>query len=917
MLPSILAKQLEKGIGDYIETTFPMTNEPFRGSVRNMLETKDSVYHEPYVSVRLPFRVAEKMPDCFEAIHPAYLPYVHQDTAFQRLTGDDGQSTLIATGTGSGKTECFLYPILEYCYQHRGENGIKALIIYPMNALATDQARRIAGLIHKSPELRGNVTVGMYVGGREHTPSRMMSEDNVITDHETLLNTPPDILMTNYKMLDYLLVRPKDAGLWKDNAPDTLKYIAVDELHTFDGAQGTDLACLLRRLKSRLWTPAGYLCCIGTSATMGSKDNGKGILEYASEIFGEPFEENAVITEDRLSPAEFFADSDITDFTIPTDEQVKKLTTLTQQDDEKAYIAEAVKAWMNLPDIDISTPEGKIALGKQLMHHSFMQAMISFIKGNYYQVSAIVDELQVNYPALKEMEDPAEAVNALLALVSYARTGSAESLRPFLNVQVQLWIRELRRLVAKVSPKMVTYSIAHDLNTQQAKQYLPVVNCRDCGATGWTSILSERMNATITSLEAFYNLYFKADEKIVMMFPHKENDRPWGFIEAQLCPECLQVKIGEDASASCDNCGADTVKVLIPNPIKTSGSKNHKQFVCPFCGSKRGISLMGLRSATEISTSISQLFASKFNDDKKTLAFSDNVQDAAHRAGFFNARTWRFGFRSALQRYVENGGAGKSLADFTKGFIDYWHDQMDDESFVSFFIAPNMTWMRAYEEMIQNRKLGKDALAKKLMSDIEKRISYEIMLEYGLTSRIGRTLEKSGCSCLSFKEEELLEVAGNVQERVTNEIGSLPNTSAKRYEQMVAGYVSIMRQNGAFDDDAFYLFLKENGNTYLLSNDRVSWMPGRQSGRNTPRFIFKQNNPTGKRNFNFDTVAERKYTDWISSCCDEFMIEPSTFTMISQIILEELVKSGLVVTIQIAPDYVVYGLDKDRVYITD
>ena len=94
-------------------------------------------------------------------------------------------------------------------------------------------------------------------------------------------------------------------------------------------------------------------------------------------------------------------------------------------------------------------------------------------------------------------------------------------------------------------------------------------------------------------------------------------------------------------------------------------------------------------------------------------------------------------------------------------------------------------------------------------------------------------------------------------------------------------------------------------------------MPGRQSGRNTPRFIFKQNNPTGKRNFNFDTVAERKYTDWISSCCDEFMIEPSTFTMISQIILEELVKSGLVVTIQIAPDYVVYGLDKDRVYITD
>ena len=154
MLPSILASQLEKGIGDYIETTFPMSNAPFKGSVAEMLAQKGSVYHEPYLAVRLPFRIAKEMPTCFEAIHPAYLPYVHQQKAFERLTGNDGRSTLIATGTGSGKTECFLYPILEYCYQHRGESGIKALIIYPMNALATDQSKRIAELIHNSPELQ-------------------------------------------------------------------------------------------------------------------------------------------------------------------------------------------------------------------------------------------------------------------------------------------------------------------------------------------------------------------------------------------------------------------------------------------------------------------------------------------------------------------------------------------------------------------------------------------------------------------------------------------------------------------------------------------------------------------------------------------------------------------------------------------
>lgn len=916
MLPSILAKQLEKGIGDYIETTFPMTNAPFQGSIQKMLDAKDSVYHEPYVSVRLPFRVAAEMPTCFESIHPSYLPYVHQQTAFTRLTGDDGRSTLIATGTGSGKTECFLYPILEYCYQHRGEPGIKALIIYPMNALATDQAKRIAELIWNSAELRGNVTAGMYVGGRERNPSRMMSEDNIITDHETMLGNPPDILMTNYKMLDYLLVRPKDAALWKENKPDTLKYIAVDELHTFDGAQGTDLACLLRRLKSRLWTPGGYLCCIGTSATMGSKENGKSILEYAGEVFGEPFEEEAIVTEDRLSPDEFFAGMDVTDFSMPTAEQIMELTMLLEQHDEDAYLRSAANAWTDLSDTDVITPEGQIALGKHLMHHSFIQAMISLMGGNYHQIKNIIEELEVNYPALREIEDAEAAVNALLALISHARTGEPGHLRPFLNVQVQLWMRELRRLVAKVSDNEVIYAIAHDLNTQQAKQYLPVVNCRDCGATGWTSILSERRNATVNNLDAFYNLYFKADDKIVMMFPHEHSNYPEGMIAGRVCPDCLRVKLGEDTPADCDNCGAKMVDIVLPNPIRTSGSKSHKQFICPFCGSKRGLALMGLRSATEISTELSQIFASKFNDDKKTLAFSDNVQDAAHRAGFFNARTWRFGFRTALQRYVQNGGAGLSLADFTKGFIYYWHEHMEDESFVSFFIAPNMTWMSAYEDMIENRKFGHDAKAKKLMGDIEKRISYEIMLEYGLTSRIGRTLEKSGCSCLSFPSDTITGVANAVHERVRNEIGGLDHTSCECFQQMVAGYLKIMAGNGAFADDVFSLFLKENGNTYLLSNDHISWMPGRQSGRNTPRFIYRANEQA-RKNMSFDTVAEKKYTNWIAGCCDEIMIDPSAFTGISRIILEELAKAGIVVSIPATAEYSVYGINKDKVFISD
>lgn len=916
MLPSILAKQLEKGIGDYIETTFPMTNEPFKDSVQNMLATKGSVYHEPYVAVRLPFRVADEMPTCFDAIHPAYLPYVHQQKAFERLTGDDGRSTLVATGTGSGKTECFLYPILEYCYQHRGERGIKALIIYPMNALATDQAKRIAELIFGSEELRGNVTVGMYVGGQEHTPARMMSEHGVITDHETMLNSAPDILMTNYKMLDYLLFRPKDALLWRDNDSETLKYIAVDELHTFDGAQGTDLACLLRRLKRRLGIYDGYLCCIGTSATMGSKDNNSSILEYASEIFGEPFDKDAVITEDRLSSQEFFDGKDVSEFTMPSADQVAELDVLAAEDEPSSYLQHAVQDWLPNFGLDVLSDEGRIELGDELVHHSFMQAVINLTGGTYYQVSKIAEELSTHYPELKGLQAPSVLINSLFALVSHARIGKPGKLRPFLNVQVQLWMRELRRLVAKVDSDAITYEIAHDLNKQQAKQYLPVVNCRDCGITGWVSILNERNNATMVNLDAFYNLYFRADDKIVMMFPHSHEEHIADMIPGRICPDCLQVKIGEEGSSDCPSCGAEMVDVLMPNPIRTSGTKDHKQYVCPCCGSRRDLSLMGLRSATEISASISQMFASRFNDDKKTLAFSDNVQDAAHRAGFFNSRTWRFGLRTAIQKYCVESGSGLSLADFQDSFIQYWHDHMTPEQFVSFFIAPNMTWKNSYEDMVKNRKLGKDKQAQILVYEVEQRIKYEIMLEYGLAGKIGRTLEKSSCSVLSFAEDDVLAIADAVQERTVNELGVLTTENVNSFRRMVLGYLNIMRTNGAFAGHVFDEYTIGNGNGYMLSNDRNRWLPGRQSGRNTPRFIAEQVGG-GRKSLEFDAPFANKYVDWIVSCCTEIMVEENNFRTISKFILEEAMKQQVVSAVPSSADYKVYGLNKKRVFVTD
>lgn len=918
MIPSVLARQLQEGLSDYLETTFPMTNHAFKGSLTKMLSEKNSVFREPYVSVRLPFRLSDVESNPFQSIHPKFKPYVHQQRAFERLTGEDGRSTLIATGTGSGKTECFLYPILEYCYRHRGEPGIKALIIYPMNALASDQAMRIAREIYDSPELRGNVTAGMYVGGFELNASTVMSKDRIITDRETILSNPPDILLTNYKMLDYLLVRPSDASLWVDNAPDTLKCIAVDELHTFDGAQGTDLACLLRRLKARLYTQQGYLCCIGTSATMGERDSSHYIKEYASSVFGEQFEDNSVITEDRLTAAEFFDGYEVEDFSFPNQEQCQRLQQFIDEEDQEGYLTLAAESWLSteFDYSDIMAGHVRLAIGHQLMKHSFTQELLALESGSFIQIEYILESLRNLFPGIDDLENPSIAIEALYSLISHARTGTEDNLMPFLNVQVQFWIRELRRLLGEVSKDDIKYSLATDLNEYQARHYLPVVNCRDCGESGWVGIRNERGNMTTTNLDTFYNLYFNQDGKIVMMYPHEEDEKPPGLSLYRLCPHCLQLDIQDHSSnVSCSFCGKESFPVLVPeNNVLVTGSR--KQYRCPFCGSTHGLSLIGLRSATAISAEISQLYSSTFNDDKKLLTFSDNVQDAAHRAGFFNARTWRFGLRSAIQRFAQKEGHGLNLSDFQERFVEYWHHEFNDETFVGHFIAPNMTWIKAYEQMILTKKLGNSDASRGLMNMVEKRVKYEIMLEFGMRARTGRTLEKSGCSIMNPDKETLDRLHGIILERMVNELGVPSFDADKKIKHIVIGFFNMLRLNGAFDDPIYQPFTKNKGDAYSLTNKRVKWLPGARLGQNIPRFICKRS-PYQGRLFSFDEIsAGSKYVHWITKCIDEPMMSSDTPQIAAEIVAQEFLASGLLVAMSTPPTYEVYGLNKAKLQLS-
>lgn len=222
--------------------------------------------------------------------------YVHQEAAIRKVA--EGRNVVVATGTGSGKTESFLLPILDSLLREHERSelgpGVRALLLYPMNALANDQMKRIRQLLSTFP----HITFGRYTGDTEHDPKRARDTfaalnpgepmlPNELVSREEMRSTPPNILLTNFAMLEYLLLRPLDMDLFATRGDSKWRFIAVDEAHVYDGSQGAEIAMLLRRVRDRVArrTP---MQCIATSATVGG-DLEK-VATFATNLFGQAFE---------------------------------------------------------------------------------------------------------------------------------------------------------------------------------------------------------------------------------------------------------------------------------------------------------------------------------------------------------------------------------------------------------------------------------------------------------------------------------------------------------------------------------------------------------------------------------------------------------------------------------------------------
>lgn len=862
MLPTLVSREIDSELKHFLATAFPAVNKGFhdasaRSIVQRFLDDKEqtgSLLKGPWLEIKLPFRSAKASESPLTRVKLPFDPYKHQLIAYQRLSGAQPQSTIVATGTGSGKTECFFYPILDYCLQNR-KPGIKAIIIYPMNALAADQSRRFAEEIHDNYP---GVSVGMYTGDKDGIESKVMTATNVITDREVLQNNPPDILLTNYKMLDLLLLRPKDQRIWQHNMRtfDLLRYLVVDELHTFDGAQGTDLACLLRRLRDKL-NLSPNLACVGTSATIGGADAAQDLINYATQIFETPFDAESIVLEDRLSVDEyvqqFVADSLIESSAEEVLTHWPSFTSelLPGSEEQGSYLRQQAQLWFEV-DLPLDSDDAEIynaacvALGHYLHRHIAFRTLLQSAQ-TVVEMRDVAEQWMTAFD-LNNIEHALALLDSLTALVSVARVWADPKVKkhvlPFLHVRVQLWLRELRRMVASVETVPVLRH-ADDLQNTTDPLHLPIVHCNECHYMAWGAILPKGENRIKAEVQSFYQHWFSRSPDCVLIYPLVGDEKPPVVINSSsqtttasvryFSPSTLQHSSTEQVNEDGENDDL-SLRVWMVQPTKQRkrniGTVKETTVLersdrCPQCQTEGSLLILGSQAASMASVGINKLFGSKFNEDHKLIAFSDSVQDAAHRAGFFGARTYSQTIRQALAQYLREIEQPLTLKAFMQHAPQYCLEKSGDAAqFIGQFIAPNMLWMQDYQDLVNGEVASIDAAAvgkMGLVGLVKKRLQWEVLQEFGLRAQLGRTLERSEVAKVYADSDLLLQSAELLQRRWGEEIGQLQGLSLVQIEAYLLELLERWRLRGTFYHSELESYVKEGCKTFLLN--RSIWMP--------------------------------------------------------------------------------------------
>lgn len=706
--PIQFGTQVVDQFGRYLLTTFPIADSDMAEQVKDHLRHgfggERYLAKGPYVYLNQPFEQGPSLVEILydeelnlhsgvRKIFPFEYLHKHQEEAIRAICA--GKHTIMATSTGSGKTEGFLIPIIDHCLKLRDaatseedHKGVVAVLVYPMNALVNDQIRRLRPLLAGT-----KVTFGKYTGETPPTSSDAINQLNIsrpFTKEETkeyeknpdnvplpweecfskadIRNRKPRLLLTNYKQLEFLLLRDQDLDLFR-RAP--VQFLVFDEVHTYTGTFGSEVACLIRRLKN-ITGRSKDIICIGTSATVAPEGRRRITAEkatrpFASRLFGVPEGAIEIITERYKKPSAPPADM----YTPPPPVKPHELMERILSEAKTVHLQDEVS------DIPHSLLEAAEELcGEKAVHgitnmeklfNLLNRNRLVFSMGEIFTRPILFDKA---LPRLRAVGQRTKLRDDELAaeIIAYLTLGAIaqEDGEPVLRPKLHYFIQGLQGLWA--SPEDGGWRIHFNLEKgQKETEYvlLPLKLCRACGQhyfrvlTTLDDIASDVGEKTIG-----YRIIRVADDQEAPGIGEEElylTDRLTSEEEEEyskgdvyyLCRYCGTLHSSPVDTCLNESCGRKTRDML---KVMTWGGELTQCRACTAV--KRGDSPpIRTTKSGEVSdiTILAQLMLSAMPEKalQKVLIFADNRQDAAYQAGWMEERSKRFRLRHLLFRILD------------------------------------------------------------------------------------------------------------------------------------------------------------------------------------------------------------------------------------------------------------------------
>jgi ATP-dependent helicase YprA (DUF1998 family) len=691
--PLNISEELKKLYKDFILTSFPIKNESIKNKLEKAIDDEKMLWNGPYISVASKYKKGSNIKVFLEnmGLDKTIIDTIkidklfkHQEDAISSIMNNN--HTIVSTGTGSGKTESFLFPIIDHCIKNKNK-GLKAIIVYPMNALANDQMLRLRTLLYQiNSNLDDPIRIAKYTG---QTPSKSSDNDlnkiplqkckidksifgtvditgcpqdcdqiqlkagkvdnnarylcknnkNYVNDFELITreeirNDPPDILITNYVQLEYLLLRREDSRLFSSLE---MKFLVFDELHYYSGATGSEVALLIRRLKSRIRKYTNEdLVCIGTSATISSSDNAKlDISKFASTIFGEDISlENIILGEkDKKEFTGDYLPNDILPIPIFSPQEIIEMDQMQFKDYCSHFSNEKID--------NLEGESRKALLGSLLIKNKIFKFIADSISSSTQSIENIMEEFVLIFGSFNVDKSQIEDL-----IWSYLYTGSiAFDPESFQESENDFLIRSQLHIFFKTIGENWPFGeifVCSDCGEVFAGVQEKCVNCdgvveelaicRFCGEEFFRAIFDSNPLDSSSGARSCIGLDTTSDckrisydaEDMFQVFQSYKNHE--NFTKQNKCLNCGSL-ISETKS-ECSFCHSDELKEVYI-------SKKFNR--CPSCG--RSYGKMSAVSGIYMSPNATSKVVFDLNyilmpdKDRKMIVFSDSRQDASYMAG--------------------------------------------------------------------------------------------------------------------------------------------------------------------------------------------------------------------------------------------------------------------------------------------